>query len=312
MIYRLNNAGKYLLALACVFSFLLLEVSPAAASQVSKEKPGSKTAKAGSIRLATFNIRSNYGSDKQDWKTRRVSLDSLLRMYDFDIIGVQEPYQRQIDEMAKSYGHIYDHYVVNTLNSHVKPTIHSNPIFYKKDRFKLLKSGAFWFSETPDVAGSVSWEASQARNCVWVELYDKENKVSFFVFNSHFDHKSTVARSESAKILIEKVRSIAGKSPIICTGDFNTNQTTKAFSTLSDNGLLVDAHAVAKKVVNDDYKTSHGYTVIPPAVDTKRIDHIFISGKSFSKKVNLWKCCVENFDGKWASDHYPVFIDFDF
>lgn len=263
-----------------------------------------------SVRLVTFNIRSNYGSDKQDWKTRLVSLDSMLRMYNFDIIGSQEPYQRQIDELMQLHGNLYDYYVVNATNSSEKPSIHSNPVFYKKERFKLLKSGVFWFSETPDVAGSVSWDASQSRNCNWVELYDKYNKVNFFVFNSHFDHKSTLARNKSAELLIEKVQEIAGKNTVICTGDFNTNQTTSAFAILAGQPLI-DAYSVAKKVVNDNYKTNHGYNVMAPAADARRIDHIFIS-KAIAQKVSLWKCCIENFGGNWASDHYPVFIDFDF
>jgi len=305
MMNKLNSIKKYGFV-ATSFLLLLFVAIAIKASQNAKvfaDEPSS-------IRLATFNIRSNFGSDTQDWQTRLVSLDSLLRSYDFDIIGSQEPYQRQIDDLMKLYGNVYDYFVVNTRNSSEKPTIHSNPIFYKKDRFKLLKSGTFWYSETPDVAGSVSWEASQARNCNWVELYDKENKTSFFVFNSHFDHKSTLARNHSAKILIEKVQAIADKKLAICTGDFNTIQTTKAFATLSDSGVLIDAHAVAKKVVNDNYKTNHGYKVMPPVSSATRIDHIFISKNSFPKRVDLWKCCIENFGGHWASDHYPIYIEF--
>src|SRR5690606_332085 len=106
------------------------------------------------IRIATFNIRSNYGSDTQDWGTRLQSLDSLFRIYDFDILGVQEPYQPQIDELMELHGNTYDYYVVGTGNINSRGLSHSNPIFYRKDRFELLQKGVFWFSENPDSVGS--------------------------------------------------------------------------------------------------------------------------------------------------------------
>ena len=304
---------KYLFAPVAILAFLMTNVSCSKASHTQEDKPVNPVNKnkTTSIRLATFNIRSNYGSDTQDWHTRLTSLDSLLRMYDFDIIGSQEPYQRQLNDLMKLQGKVYDYFVVNTRNSDAIAATHSNPIFYKKERFKLIKSGVFWYSETPDVPASVSWDASQARNCNWVELYDKHTGRSFFVFNSHFDHKSTTARNHSAQLLIDKVKAIAKDSLAICTGDFNTVQTTNAFATLSKSGVLMDSHAIAKKVVNDEYKTNQGYTVRPPAPGTGRIDHILVSVKSSPQTIRLWKCCIENFNGKWASDHYPVYIEFD-
>ncbi|NGF55246.1 endonuclease/exonuclease/phosphatase family protein [Parapedobacter sp. SGR-10] len=262
------------------------------------------------IRVATYNIRSNFGSDTQDWDTRLTSLDALFQKYDFDIIGVQEPYQRQIDDLMALYEDTYDYYVVHTGNIVVGGVSHSNPVFWRKSRFTLQDQGVFWFSTTPEVEGSVSWDASQARNCVWVKLYDKEYKLSFFVFNVHFDHQSTTARNNSAVLLMNKIKAIAGAHLVICTGDFNTNQNTTAFATLTTSNVLIDTHSIAEKVVNDDYKTSHGYSIIPPEEGSLRIDHVLIS-ELFPKKVKLWQCAIDNFDGNWASDHYPVFIDLD-
>ena len=261
-----------------------------------------------SIRIATYNIRSNGGSDTQDWDTRLASLDSLFQRYDFDIIGSQEPFQRQIDDLMDLHGDVYDYVTFRTGSGGSPVTSHHNPVFWKKDRFSLLDSGMFWFSETPDVQFSISWGASQPRNCIWVKLHDEESNQDFYVFNSHFDHQSTPAKAQSASLLLARVDSIAGDDLAICTGDFNTNQTTQIFANLSTSGVLVDTHTIADSIVNDDYRTSHGYTVIPPAPGSYRIDHILIS-ESFSGSISLWKCAVDNFGGNWASDHYPVFID---
>ena len=32
-------------------------------------------------------------------------------------------------------------------------------VFYRKDRLKVIESGDFWLSDTPDVAGSITWTA---------------------------------------------------------------------------------------------------------------------------------------------------------
>lgn len=300
---------KYLLLFVCnLISCYVLSQTFSTGKTLQESKAGFFIERRKDVHIATFNIRSNYGSDSQDWETRLVSLDSLLRMYDFDILGVQEPYKPQIDELMKLHGEVYDYYVVHTGNINSRGVSHSNPVFYRKERFKLLTSGVFWFSEKPDSVGSVSWDASQARNCIWLQLYDRISGIDFFVFNSHFDHKSALARDKSAGLLIEKIKQMAGNKLTICTGDFNTNQTSTAFKTLSTE-ILIDAHAIAKRIVNDDYKTSHGYKIIPPEPGSSRIDHIFISRKVKPKKIKLWKVCNETFNGKWASDHFPVFIE---
>src|SRR5690606_24447738 len=94
------------------------------------------------------------------------------------------------------------------------------------------------------------------------------------------------------------------------TGDFNTIQTTNAFAVLSQSNVLKDSHSIAEIKVNDDYKTNHGYKLMSPDPKAGRIDHIFLSIKSSPKTVKLWKCCIDNFGEKWASDHYPVYIEF--
>lgn len=45
----------------------------------------------------------------------------------------------------------YDHMGTSVTGNPADTDCHNNPIFYKKERFELLDSGSFWFSETPDV-----------------------------------------------------------------------------------------------------------------------------------------------------------------
>ena len=48
-----------------------------------------------------------------------------------------------------------------------------NPVFFRKDRFDLVRTKTFWLSETPEVAGTKAWGASLPRIVTWVELSEK-------------------------------------------------------------------------------------------------------------------------------------------
>ena len=45
-----------------------------------------------------------------------------------------------------------------------------NPVFYAKDRLRLLEQATFWLSATPDVAGSRGWDGACNRIVTWGKL----------------------------------------------------------------------------------------------------------------------------------------------
>ncbi len=82
-------------------------------------------------------------------------------------------------------------------------------IFYDTTRLQAIQSKTFWLSETPEMPGSKSWDAAITRVVTWVKFRDRKTKKIFFAFNTHFDHIGQVARRESAKLLLQKVKEIA-------------------------------------------------------------------------------------------------------
>ena len=102
------------------------------------------------------------------------------------------------------------------------------PIFYRKDRFKLLRSGNY------------------IRICTWGEFKDKTDKFKFWFFNLHMDHIGVVARRESAKLIIAKIKEMCAKDPVILTGDFNVDQTSESYQVLHESRILSDAYKVAQ------------------------------------------------------------------
>ena len=71
----------------------------------------------------------------------------------------------------------------------------------RRDRFEKVRDGHFWLSETPEVVGSNGWAAALTRMATCVQLKARagggsEGGTSFFVFNTHYDHKGVKARPE--------------------------------------------------------------------------------------------------------------------
>ena len=65
----------------------------------------------------------------------------------------------------------------------------------------------FWLSETPDKPG-FGWDAVCNRTVTWIKLKDKITKKTFYVFDTHFDHRGNKAREESAKLILKSIKEI--------------------------------------------------------------------------------------------------------
>ena len=225
--------------------------------------------------MASYNIQyDNRNEEAGRWENRKEIVCRLLEAEDFDIFGAQEPYKFQIEDMAAALPG-YTWIGTSVTGEDNVERRHFNPIFYKTDKFEVLESGSFWYSETPNVP------------------------------NTKF------SRAESAKLLIEKVAEIAGKTPAFCTGDFNSNQQTNVYNTIVTSGTLVDSYARTTDKVNADWPSYNGYKYIstPPA-KASRIDHIFVTkGRT---KVQSWAIVNTSYSQKYPSDHFPVVIEWSF
>ena len=54
-----------------------------------------------------------------------------------------------------------------------------------------------------------------------------------YYFNVHFDHQGVIARKESGKLMVKKIKEIAGEFPVISTGDYNSHPDTEQIQLLS-------------------------------------------------------------------------------
>ncbi|MBO9561367.1 MAG: endonuclease/exonuclease/phosphatase family protein [Niastella sp.] len=251
------------------------------------------------IRIATYNVRyDNKGDSGNLWVNRYPVIKALVHFHDFDIFGTQEGLRHQIDSLSANLPE-YAWYGLGRDDGQAKGE-HS-AIFYKKDKYKLLGKGDFWLSETPEKPGP-GWDARLNRICSWVQLQDVKSKKKFYVFNVHYDHQGVKARQESSKLILEKIKTIAGANPALLTGDFNGDHNSEWYKLIASSNILFDTYNLAKL----PYANNGSFNSFRVSNSTAIIDHIFMT-KQFT--VKRWGILTDSYFGKYPSDHFPVVAD---
>jgi len=282
------------------------------------------------LNVASFNIRYKNNGDAHQgngWDQRMPVIADLIRFHDFDIFGTQEGLKEQLEDLSVK---LTDFAYIGVGRNDGKSAGEHAAIFYKKERFKLLKSGNFWLSEKTD-SPNRGWDAALPRICSWGEFEELSKGTRFFFFNTHFDHVGIKARSESAKLILRKVKELAGNTPAILTGDFNVDQNNDIYTILNGSGILRDSYETA------EFRFAPNGTFNHFEINSKtdsRIDHIFLTsaikarrygvltdsyraakekaaevktGGNFPKELKL-----QEYEAKLPSDHFPIMVVIDF
>ncbi len=258
------------------------------------------------FKVMSFNIRyANEGDGKHAWKHRKERVANLIQFYAVDLLGMQEALYEQVQYLEDQLTD-FDWYGVGRDDGQLAGEF--SPIFYRKEAFTLLDKGTFWLSETPEKP-SKGWDADIVRLVTWVKLKDKNGGQEFYYFNTHFDHRGVKAREESAKLIQQKVKEIAGDLPVILTGDFNSTPDSKPYETLTQvNSGLSDAMEVSQLPHYGAIQSFSGFEVTPE-MPGGRIDYVFVNEKV---KVIRHGILTDARSGAYASDHLPVLAEVSF
>jgi len=260
------------------------------------------------LNVMTFNIRLNVKSDSSNaWPYRKDYVASQIKFHNVHILGVQEALHEQMMDLSLS---LSQYKFTGVARDDGKSKGEYSAIFYDTVRLKLLESSTFWLSLTPEVPGSKSWDAAITRIVTWAKFKDANSKKTFYVFNTHFDHIGKEARRESAKLLKQKVKDIAGNNPVIITGDINSKPSDDPIKILvdtNDKDWFIDTKAVSLTPHYGPHGTFNAFT--SKETDNEPIDFIFIKGKW---KVLQHATLSQTWGGRFSSDHFPVFARISF
>jgi endonuclease/exonuclease/phosphatase family metal-dependent hydrolase len=270
---------------------ILFQVSPELSAQGSSR-----------IKVMSWNIRLDTENDgPSQWKYRKDALCNVVTLQSPDVLGVQEALHNQMKDMRKQ---LKGYRSLGVARDDGKKAGEYSAIFYNRKRVKAIRSGTYWLSETPDIPGSRGWDAACNRVVTWAEFREKSSGKHFVMFNTHFDHMGDTARVESAILIISKAGSIAGKLPVILTGDLNVTDKHRAYRILTypeNEVVLSDTRVRAEAEIKGPDFTFVGFD--PEFVPTQLIDYIFatwdfnvISNHILDFRQNL----------PYFSDHLPV------
>ncbi len=254
----------------------------------------------GQIKAMTFNIRMDTESDGvNQWKNRIGMCGDLIKYHQADIIGMQEAFVHQIKDIQKE---LPQHIWFGKGRDDGKEAGEFSPIFYNKAKFKILQQKTFWLSDSCEKVG-FGWDAACRRVVTWGHFQEIKSGKQFYVFNTHFDHLGKVARRESAKLVLKKIKEIAQNVPTILLGDFNATPTDEPIQILVDEKNPDKIINTSKISQNGHYGPKGSFNGFKSERENSEIDHIFVK--------NGIKCLQhtthsETWNNKYPSDHFPV------
>jgi len=277
----------------------LLIVMPLVTPLSTGESQGSRNDE---IRVMSFNIRYGTANDGENrWENRRDFLIETIRKFDPDLLGTQETLGFQRDFIAAQLEG-YEKFGVGRDDG--VETGEMTALFFRKSRFEKLDGGHFWLSEKPDTPGSKSWDTSLTRMASWVRLRDKRRPSarSVVFINTHFDHRGTQARLESARLLRARSAEWSRANSVILTGDFNAGAGSPPYQALFDSGSpLIDTWRALNPTAGSNEGTFSGFKA--DSTSGPRIDWIAVS-----KDWKIVSATIDRTvrDGRTPSDHFPV------
>lgn len=248
------------------------------------------------LTLITSNIRFDNPADGANaWPLRRDFLTDTLLKHSPDIIATQEGRFDQLRELNAS---LKDFQLLDNHRSWIKERMY--PTFYlRNDRFEILASEDLWLSETPNLAGSRSFDSAFPRLFTWMRVQPKGSDKNLLLINTHLDHVKSETRELQAKVLATEVKRISTPQDYICfMGDFNEGPDQRVREILTSEFSLIDSW---KKFNQHEETSHHGFKGVFP--EGSRIDWILVD-----ERIGIESSVMDKSEknGLYPTDHFPV------
>ena len=188
-------------------------------------------------------------------------------------------------------------------------------IFYRTDKFNLIKSGTRWLSDDPVTEGTyctytdpqtgTTHRANFPLIMTYAVLERKSDGKQFIYVNTHLDHNGNNSheiaegvRQRQIEILIAEIKKL-GDLPTIVTGDFNVSPEASAYTTMIGAGFLDSSHIAKEGEIKPTYNN------LQDDYAGAIIDYIFVSPE-LKDAVDTYTVCPSKRDGQWISDHNAI------
>jgi endonuclease/exonuclease/phosphatase family metal-dependent hydrolase len=298
---RKVTKGLGLLVLASALLLAALQFANSGSDPAPPPPPGA-------IRIATHNVHYIDLTDpagpwsEADWESRRDALDAAFKALQADIVAFQEmeSFRGGSDgglNLARDFLLERNPDYAAAASGDWREFPSTQPIFYRTDRFRLLDQGWFFFSDTPDVIYSRTFNGSWPAFASWAEFVPVDGGPAFRVVNVHFEYRSASNRLLSADLVRDRIAPvIAAGTPVFLVGDINASRRSPTADRLAEAGI------VFAPVEGSTYHFDRGLNLF------FAIDHI--GATRDLDRVGGPVVLRKRFGGEWPSDHYPVLADY--
>jgi endonuclease/exonuclease/phosphatase family metal-dependent hydrolase len=256
------------------------------------------------VKFLTYNLRFDNPADGANaWTNRRAWLCEQVKQANPDVFGIQEGLISQIKYLDSVFSD-YRHTGVGREDGKTKGEF--SALFFNAKKIRILKQSTFWLSPTPQKP-TMGWDAACMRICSYGLFQIISTGRKFWVFNTHLDHIGVQARKNSASLILQKIKKLnQPEYPVILMGDFNSTPESEPFKMITEQ--FSDSKIAEKSMSMGPEGTFNGFEATKPA--TERIDFIFTSKKGII--LQNYFVLRESREARYASDHFPVFIEVKF
>jgi endonuclease/exonuclease/phosphatase family metal-dependent hydrolase len=248
------------------------------------------------MKVVSYNLRFASEDDPQPWSRRRAPMIELVSGLAPDILGTEEGLDHQLADLMAGLDRRYR---LVSEHRHDGRTEENSAIVYNDESVELIAVEHRWLSETPEIAGSISWGASLPRMYSLATFRRRSDGTEFAVIVTHVDHESAEAQLRSARQLRELITGLVADRPVILMGDFNVGEDSEPYAILTGAGLR-DAYLVAADR-GPRLGTFNNYA--RPDPDGVRIDWILVDDRV---TVDSARMVDQAPGGQYPSDHLPV------
>lgn len=274
------------------------------------------------IRVISFNVYNSYGDPGE--RDRLAAEMILSEMPDFFALQEYDTAYRRGGET--SFAALTDDHYAEAVFADIPACNVWNPIFYRKDRYTVLASGAVDCYERLGAALSAEYPyphgttdgRTHFRTLVWVILQERASGQQYLVGNVHYGVYTTGKpgdpvsdQRQESTVVTEAFRSISAQYPdalaVIC-GDYNSSALVCHEKGIGAWNMLQNGFRDTWAMAADKTDISGSHKLGEPPTGTYRsaLDHIFtlsdLDVRRYATLVtpDLLRC----------SDHCPVSVEF--
>ncbi|MCQ2155886.1 MAG: endonuclease/exonuclease/phosphatase family protein [Bacteroidales bacterium] len=255
------------------------------------------------MRIGSYNIRmSGLDSGDNAWSVRKPRLWTSIENCNFDIFGLQEVSTTAQNDLKSQFGSTYGMYFFSPYAANGNGD-KAHGVMYRSAKFTMSDLHYFWMGPDPSTMSKSDTGESGEYNrggfcCV---ITHKETGVKLFFMCTH-GCLNDAPNAAYAHIYADMEKKYNTESlPSIFVGDMNASTTEAPYLEYAaywkDSFLNVTNKSGSSNTYNG-YSSPSGKS---------RIDYVFYRGKAVPQS---YTCDNQLYGGLYASDHFPVYVDF--